>query len=116
MPRGKEVYAFLSAHPCAAAVRLRHVHLLPAPLCGLCSSPCGPFVPEYAKHRRTAAGHQGGDSAMLPQQGLDGPGILCPAALFQRIAGGGTKGIQISGTDSGFLRSAVRVDAAAHRS
>ena len=51
---------------------------------------------------------------MLPQQGLDGPGILCSAALFQRIAGGGTKGIQISGTDSGFLRSAVRVDAAAH--
>ena len=82
----------------------------------LCSSPCGPFVPEYAEHRRTAAGHQGGDSAMLPQQGLDGPGILCSAALFQRIAGGGTKGIQISGTDSGFLRSAVRVDAAAHRS
>ena len=69
-----------------------------------------------AEHRRTAAGHQGGDSAMLPQQGLDGPGILCSAALFQRIAGGGAKGIQISGTDSGFLRSAVRVNAAAHRS
>ena len=47
---------------------------------------------------------------MLPQQGLDGPGILCSAALFQRISGGGTKGIQISGTDGGFLCAAVRVD------
>ena len=51
---------------------------------------------------------------MRPEQGLDRFVILCAAALFQRIAGGSTYGVQISGADGCFLRFTVRVGAAAH--
>ena len=53
---------------------------------------------------------------MLPQQSSMASGIFAVrCTLFQRIAGGGTKGIQISGTDKWLRRlRSVRVDAAAH--
>ena len=114
MPCGKEVYTFLADHPGTAAVGLRNVDLRPLPLCCRCGSSGGSFVPEHAKHRRAAAGHQRGDSAVGPEQGLDCFVVLCTAALFQCIPGGSAYGIQVSGADSLFLRLTVRVGAAAH--
>ena len=93
MPCGKEVYTFSENHPGAAAVRLRNVDLRPLPLCCRCGSSGGSFVPEHAEHRRAAAGHQRGDSAVGPEQGFDRLVVLCAAALFQCIPGGSAYGI-----------------------
>ena len=114
MPCGKEVYTFLADHPGTAAVGLGNVDLRPLPLCCRCGGSGGSFVPEHAEHCCAAAGHQRGDSAVRPEQGFDCFVVLCAAALFQRIPGGSTYGVQVSGTDGFFLRLTVRVGAAAH--
>ena len=109
MPCGKEVYTFLADYPGTAAVGLGNVDLRPLPLCCRCGGSGGSFVPEHAEHRRAAAGHQRGNSAVRPEQRLDPFVILCAAALFQRIPGGSTYGVQVSGADGLFLRLTVRV-------
>lgn len=72
------------------------------------------FALKDAKHSRAAAGHQGSDSAVLFQRGLDGLVISGTAAFLQRVACGGTHTRQILGADRFFLGFAVGVGAAAH--
>ena len=67
------------------------------------------FALKDAKHSRAAAGHQGSDSAVLFQRGLDGLVVSGTAAFLQRVACGGTHTCQILGADRLFLGFAVGV-------
>jgi len=100
--------------PRAAPIGPGHIHLRPLRLDSFGGASGSFFALKDAKHSRAAAGHQGSDSAVLFQRGLDGLVVSGTTAFLQRVACGGTHTCQILGADRLFLGFAVGVGAAAH--
>ena len=76
--------------PRAAPIGLSHIHLRPLRPDSLGGASGSFFTLKDAKHSRAAAGHQGSDSAVLFQRGLDGLVVSGTTAFLQRVACGGT--------------------------
>ena len=95
--------------PRAAPIGPGHIHLRPLRPDNLDGTSGSFFALKDAKHSRAAAGHQGSDSAVLFQRGLDGLVVSGTAAFLQRVACGGTHTRQILGADRLFLGFAVGV-------
>ena len=74
--------------PRAAPIGLSHIHLRPLHPDSLGGVSGSFFALKDAKHSRAAAGHQGSDSAVLFQRGLDGLVVSGTAAFLQRVACG----------------------------
>ena len=72
--------------PRAAPIGPGHIHLRPLRPDSLGGASGSFFALKDAKHSRTAAGHQGSDSAVLFQRGLDGLVVSGTTAFLQRVA------------------------------